>query len=61
MFLARSQLSRLVVKHLHILQEFPSKLDKVLVCRILVNVVVSICFAFEFYYKSMGVRALSTR
>lgn len=53
MHLAMLQLSRLVVKHLHILDMLPSELDEILMCRVLAHVVVSVLFALELYYKAM--------
>jgi hypothetical protein len=47
------QLPRLVVKHLHILDMWSSKLDEVLVCGVLLHVVVSVFFALELHDEAV--------
>lgn len=53
MHLTALQLPRLVVKYLHILDVGSSKLDEILMCRILAHVVVSVFFALELYHKTV--------
>jgi hypothetical protein len=52
------QLSGLVVKYFYVLQYLSSKLDEVLMCRVLAHVVVSIFFALELYYEAVCERTL---
>lgn len=48
------QLSRLVVEDLHTVRHLAGKFYKVLMCWVLVDIIVAIFLAFEFYNKSVG-------